>query len=529
MTSVRRVWVMLAIAPIAAGCTVDRVVPLERFSCEKGGPCRADSGVPPDGGIFIDSGFLDGRVYDALVNDEDADLPDNGEPDAGQVDSGIPNVPDPSCTFAMPEPLPASGVVQGNTFGRLDNTPSTCGPTALEDAMYYVVAPGRLSTFVASTERLDTDTVLYMFRNTCAFGSEVACNDDVDVNAGDYASRLEIPDLQAGVYYINVEGYESGPFLLDVSGTIAEGEQCDPMQGYFSCASGACAEESPGVFRCQPLNPCVMTGDCPSPPVVTCPTLPSAQVGATVNVQATANDDGEVIDQRWSVVSAPSPKFPPLEPPGVGDTAVVRVALAGEHRLRFTAIDDNLEAASCETSLVGDTGGALRVEVYWDAPGAPTMPVDVDLHLLDPMATRWFDPMLDCRPDTCTAGLPWAQTGPADDPVHEGDRFDSGPEALRILTPVMNEPYRIGVYYASDGDTFERVTAYVRIHCYGMLVQELGPTTLDLGEVGDPNLMNSFWKVADVVVGEGNCTVTPLLNGIGNPVIVDSNTASMGR
>src|SRR5205823_1086469 len=155
----------------------------------------------------------------------------------------------------------------------------------------------------------------------------------------------------------------------------------------------------------------------------------------------------------------------------------------------------------------------------------------LDLHLLDLSATRWFDAALDCDARGCQAGLPWDGPGTEDDPVHDGNvMMGRGPEDIHIPIPVTGAPgYRVGVYYAYDAGGLGPADAFVRISCNGMLAAAYGPVTLVRGDLDDPDGLNSFWEVADVVFDMNGCMVNPLQIRMGGPLIVTSSIAHLRR
>jgi hypothetical protein len=76
---------------------------------------------------------------------------------------------------------------------------------------------------VASTDDPGTafDTYLYLRSDTC-YGDEVACNDDIDLEAHELRSRLVADDLPAGTYYLFIDGSSTpgaGKFHLELTFT----------------------------------------------------------------------------------------------------------------------------------------------------------------------------------------------------------------------------------------------------------------------------------------------------------------------
>lgn len=524
---------MVAVLSLSPACTIERSVPVSRFACGNGGPCAPDAAELPDAGPADDAEpALD--VAPAL----DAEPEDTGPPDVGAPDGGLPASSCPSAT-----PLPGGGRLIGDTTQQGDDTQPTCNSNlGARDVLWWFASPGHLDSLTLSTVGSDFDTVLYLYGDTCDEASVVACDDDSGVV--NLSSRIELTDLPAAAYYAAVDGFDVaalGRYELEVRGVLRAAEPCDPLQPFLSCASGVCGPEAGGGYRCQPPKDCAdgidNDGDgvqdedqasCVSPPIVSCPTDTTVAAGTSVSLVASASDDGRLVERRWSLVSSPTPLLPPPFEVDLADTATIALELAGEYIARFTAVDEGSQATSCQTRIVAATGGDLRVELFWTPPPR-SAETDLDLHLLDPAAPAWFDPTLDCEPNTCTASLGWGDPGAADDPLHEGNvLLGRGPEVVRISSPVLGGAgYRVGAYFANDG-TFGPAEAFVRVHCFGRIATEFGPVTLVRGSLGDLDGSNSFWKVADVVLDGGACTVSPL-SVQGGPLIVTSSTARLER
>ena len=68
----------------------------------------------------------------------------------------------------------------------------------------------------------------------------------------------------------------------------------------------------------------------------------------------------------------------------------------------------------------------------------------------------------------------------------------------------------------------------MNVYCGGALMQSFGPQLLDAPDDVDPTA-NDFWKVADVSFSGGACTITPLDDGTGGPLIVTGADAETAR
>lgn len=474
------IWVLAMSCTIscAISCTIERQIPLERFACEKGGPC--DAGVV---------------AADAIAN-SDAEPIDQGEnadagnvaPDAEQVDGTFPVA---SCSSAVP--LSPSGVEMGiidendtNDFN------GSCGvDVGGRDEIFYFYTPGRLASLLLSTERSPgLDTNLYFYRNECVQGGEVDCNDDFDPNGIILTSRIENRNLPAAAYYVVVDVLDSmtrGNFVLDVSGKIAANEACDPALSFLSCDHSFCVLEN-GQHRCVPPTDCARQ-TCTLPPAVTCPNDVNIAPGATLTLRGTATDNGSLIAQYWDLLDAP------LD--GVGSfagstaTATISVPLAGDYVLLFTAVDDRRQASSCQTRVHAQSNAPLRVELVYEATNSGVSELfDVDLHMLDPAATAWFGTD-DCYPTTCTIPLPWGA-------VHSGNTMGpSGVESVEVSDPLRDgSDYELGVHFADD-DFVPPARVRLLVHCDGDTNTMIPEKLLANGSVDEPNTAD-FWKAARV-------------------------------
>ncbi|MCC7535054.1 MAG: PKD domain-containing protein, partial [Deltaproteobacteria bacterium] len=265
----------------------------------------------------------------------------------------------------------------------------------------------------------------------------------------------------------------------------------------------------------------------PTPPDAICPPTIETTPLTTVELVGRAEDDGSIVQWSWETASLPtgSSSSPPL-PSGV-PTSRFTPDIAGEYRIRLTVVDDDAMTASCETIVRAIPREGLRVEMFWNAPDrscdrSPVPPncddSDVDLHLLNPEADRWFAED-DCYFGNCNlrAGLrlTWGPGGGEDDPRLDLDDVTGfGPENINIDRPYPGT-YRVGVHYYSDHRSGGRPSdnppadVVVRIYCGGSTpIAELGPVRLDAS--ADDQNFTDFWRVADLTFDGLSCTVTDL-------------------
>ena len=107
---------------------------------------------------------------------------------------------------------------EGTNANLSNNTSGRCGTNNGNEAVYAFMAPAN-GTYCVNTEGSAYDTYLYV-RTTCASPTtEVACNDDINYNAGNTRSEDDFTATAGDVYYIFVDGYSmgGGEYTLTVS------------------------------------------------------------------------------------------------------------------------------------------------------------------------------------------------------------------------------------------------------------------------------------------------------------------------
>ena len=230
----------------------------------------------------------------------------------------------------------------------------------------------------------------------------------------------------------------------------------------------------------------------PVAPVVTCPTVEVRPLDIA-DVVGRATDDGEIVRVAWTLVSQPpgSDARPP-EPEDLLATSF-RPDIAGTYELELRVTDDDGLTSACTATVLAVATEGLRVEIFWDSTA------DMDTHLLNPEATRWFNGD-DCYYANCDGGarLNWGDADRTDDdPSLDIDDTDGfGPENINIDEPAFGT-YRVGVHaFARSG------SVTVNVYCGGRAEPDatFGPRDVS---------SNRFWRVADVELGRG-CTITEL-------------------
>ncbi|MCU0675458.1 MAG: hypothetical protein MUE69_22020 [Myxococcota bacterium] len=261
----------------------------------------------------------------------------------------------------------------------------------------------------------------------------------------------------------------------------------------------------------------------PTPPTLMCPEVVEGRPLTTITWTMGVQDDGFTSNVRWMLASRPDGSAAAftgnarIDTPGMLPFAF-EPDLAGEFPVDITVTDEDGMTATCTTLVRAVVDEGLRIEMFWNTPRT-----DMDLHLLNPTATSWFNPN-DCYYANCRSGLMWEPAGVENDPSLDIDDTDGfGPENINIQSPSPGT-YRVGVH-AFSGDA--GVT--VRIYCGGSRTDAratFGPTRLDDRSGG---MNRDFWRVADIQIdGVGRCTVTELLNDAGRPDIITSGV-SEGR
>ena len=250
----------------------------------------------------------------------------------------------------------------------------------------------------------------------------------------------------------------------------------------------------------------------PTPPTVMCPAVVTTSPLTPVEITGTAVDDGVISRWLWSVVTRPGGSTAPHPSPRNRATTTFTPDIAGIYEVELIVTDNDGETANCITSVEAGNIDGLRIEVFWDTNGT-----DMDTHLMNPTGTMWTSED-DCYYGNCiTRGggdgiLEWGAPGPDDNPRLDIDDTDGfGPENINITTPEAGT-YRVAVHNFAGGGPNNTT---VRIYCGGSTTeprQTFGPVALRQGS-------DDFWRVADVEIDRGRCTITDLAGADGRPNI----------
>ncbi|MCB9529398.1 MAG: choice-of-anchor D domain-containing protein [bacterium] len=239
--------------------------------------------------------------------------------------------------------------------------------------------------------------------------------------------------------------------------------------------------------------------------------------------------DARPVAYEWVITSRPDGSvsqphesfYDPAQPANGGlpddietPTAVFFVDLAGTYTAELRVRDNlGLDSIACENpavvTIVAKPEEAIHVQLVWRTPAdddeTDLQGTDLDLHLLHPVASNWFDSIYDCHyanpiPD-------WGQIGnSADDPSLDIDDINgAGPENINLDQPEPTEalgaPYLVGVHYYNsrdrvDGTEYGPSFATVRIFIEG----ELSWDFTDNGNPGEKEMQaqDHFWDVAQI-------------------------------
>ena len=258
----------------------------------------------------------------------------------------------------------------------------------------------------------------------------------------------------------------------------------------------------------------------PSAPTVTCPARLTVAPLELSHITASAVDDGTIVEWNWQLISVPPGSV--TEGPEPTNTASTELTtdVAGEYELQVTATDDTGMSATCHSVVAATNINGLRVEMFWDVGNS-----DMDLHLLNPLATDWNESNNECYWSNCAGGsvLNWGTNLREDNPHLDLDNTEGfGPENVNIFRPAPGT-YRIGVHNWDHRNGVPSVT--VTIYCKDSETQPretFGPVALEDREI-------SFWRVADVTIDDdGDCQITDLSIG-GEPNINTRNDSRRNR
>ncbi|MFH2006370.1 MAG: hypothetical protein ABI333_07280 [bacterium] len=254
----------------------------------------------------------------------------------------------------------------------------------------------------------------------------------------------------------------------------------------------------------------------PTGPTAICPDDINTVPLVTINWTGNGEDDGFIVSYQWQMLTQPSGSAASPPAPANGQTVSFEPDVVGVYLMRLTVTDNDNNTDSCQFSVFATPGEGLRIELFWNPPESPQDNSDVDLHLLHPTGTGWFNQQTDCFYSNCNVSnghhLYWdAPNYFPDDPRLDLDDVDGfGPENINIDEPVVGNAYRVGVHYFND-DGYGPASIHVKIYCGTISINpvwEYGPKILTGGSGSSWD--NDFWKVATVTWNGFTCNVTPI-------------------
>jgi len=272
----------------------------------------------------------------------------------------------------------------------------------------------------------------------------------------------------------------------------------------------------------------------PTPPELTCPDEVATNPLLETEITVEAVDDGDTLTYSWDLSGRPDGSDA-MDPSPAAPTARFTPDVAGAYVATVTVRDEDGMEDTCDVLVSAFADEGLRVEMSWNTGGSS----DMDLHLLDPAATRWFDDdrdgpgtNLDCYYRTCIPTrdyvVEWGDPGSdEDDPRLDIDDTNGfGPENINVDDPAPGT-YRIGVH-AFNGSP----TVTVRIYCGGTRIEprEVLEAAVSDNRAAGSSDRSGFWRVADVsITAGGACTITPLLDDGGDPDVRTRGSAEDER
>lgn len=396
-----------------------------------------------------------------------------------------------SLEFLTNEVEPGSGDTMSREVDITADAESACIEVDSRNRNFGQVPIGEVSAQTVTvnncgSETLEIDTILLEeeIEDDGAFGLDLG-NWDLSGD-GNVDSPVELGAGQSGSFLIDFAPYEEGTRRGEVR--IFSN---DPLQSELVLNLTARGAE----------------GSCPVPvgeaSILGTPTQPSSAITATpldrilLDGTNSFDDDGEVVEWDWEVISDPPGTTAQLEPasddPQDQNPAVreVDVLTAGQYEFGLT-VEDDAGFRSCDRAVVSVTvvpDEQIHIELTWTNPADPDesdgFGSDVDLHLVKMGPGTWFDQIYSIFYQNPETAGEWG----TEDPSLDIDVVDGqGPENITMSNPEPCGWYAVGVHY------FEEVhgTAYatVRIYINGDMVYERLHFPLESS--------NEFWDVARI-------------------------------
>jgi len=222
-------------------------------------------------------------------------------------------------------------------------------------------------------------------------------------------------------------------------------------------------------------------GSCPTP-VITCSEGNEVIPQTTLHCSASASTagSGSITGYQWSV-RQPNGSAETIRPSSTQRDIQFTANIIGTYTFVLDVFDQ-FGTKSCESKeyqVFVTSGEAIHVELIWHTPGdinetdtgftigGTSVGSDVDLHVLHPNASAYFDGTYDCY--WLNKNPNWAGQGSLDDPRLDRDDTDgAGPENFNLNQPQFNTTYTVGAHYWDDWG-FGNAFTTVRVYIYGQL------------------------------------------------------------
>lgn len=289
---------------------------------------------------------------------------------------------------------------------------------------------------------------------------------------GDEDGVKIVDGSRPGEAYVHLEKSGRYRFLGSFEDAIGEVDQCEIE---IVVIEGSLDLSCPGKFEIAPLHAVTLRGS----------------VTATIPWEA-----------EWNLIERPTGSGAEAPAPLGEDRATFIADLVGHYTAEMVVRAEDGSEARCLIQLNARAQEGLRIELIWSEP------VDLDLHLLSPQASYFFDDKEDCYHGTCQlvhgGNLDWGAAGDHDNPRLDIDNRERGPENINIDAPARGR-YRIGVHVwiIARKLEVEAGSVRVRIYCRGELAYE--------SDESPALFYRDLWRAADITIeGDGSCRVDPL-------------------
>lgn len=339
------------------------------------------------------------------------------------------------CTSQDPVLVFSSNVTGHTTMGRQNDVDLSCGADG-RDQIYRLFVTQPLVSLTVDTLGSDINTALAVRGTTCNGTTDLACAVN---NFGNMDARVTINTVAVGEYFLVVDDQSTAnptSYNLNVSGTLAPGNTCNPSSTSFICTAG---------YTCGAGGTCVPTAcndmtDADGDGHVGYPSDP----GCTDIADTTEADD------------CPSGPMCPVCSNGMDDDGDTRTdypldqgctAASGSTELECTGEDDPIGTITAAVTT-GSTTGAMndwtptcQSNSNSDRAYLLTLPVPVDTLRIDTIGTSW-DTILQLMDSTCGSVITCNDDG-------------SGVQSLITRTNVAAGTYAIIVDgWSSNNGTF---------------------------------------------------------------------------